>query len=105
MEVALSSKGGGLTLGKSSIDDGLGDFSGVNSIRDVLGTYATGAAHAAAGDAGVVSALTKGEVSLALKGTGHGIDAGIDFGKFIISEVPRPAPPPVTTEAQPAPAQ
>jgi len=102
MEVALSQKGGGLTLGKSTIDDGLGDFSGVNNIRDILGVYANGAAHAAAGDAGMVLALTKGEVSLALKGTGHGLDAGVDFGKFIISEVRPPAPPPVSTEAPPA---
>jgi hypothetical protein len=108
IEVKLSSKGGGLTLGTSSIDDGIGEFSGVDNIRDILGTYATGSAHGAAGDAGVVQALTKGEVSLALKGTGHGLDAGVDFGKFVISEVTHPAPPPeppVTTEAPPAPAQ
>ena len=101
MQVALSSKGGGLTLGKSSIDDGYGEFSGVGSIREVLGAYATGEAHSTAVDSGgAVSALTKGEVSLALKGTGHGFDAGIDFGKFVISEVP--PPPQAPSSAPPA---
>jgi hypothetical protein len=98
IRVALSSKGGGLTLGKSSIDDGIGEFSGVDRIRDVLGAYASSEAHSNTGDAGgVVSALTKGDVSLALKGTGHGIDAGIDFGKFVIREVP--PPPQVSSDA------
>jgi hypothetical protein len=111
VEVALSSKGGGLTLGKSSIDDGVGEFSGVYSIRDTLGVYASGGAHSTAVDSGgAVSALTKGDVSLALKGTGHGFDAGIDFGKFVITAVPPPpvpVEPPVTSTApaEPPPAQ
>jgi len=33
IEVALSSKGGGLTLGKSSIDNGYGEFTGANLRR------------------------------------------------------------------------
>ena len=107
IEVALSSKGGGLTLGKSSIDNGYGEFTGVNNIREVLGAYATGEAHSTVSQSGgAVSALTKGEVSLALKGTGRGLDAGIDFGKFTISEIPSaaaPASPPVTTEAPAVP--
>jgi hypothetical protein len=107
MKVALSSKGGGLTLGRSSIDEGYGEFTEVEHIRDVLGTYATGSAHSTAVDSGgAVSALTKGEVSLALKGTGHGFDAGIDFGKFVITEVamplPAPAPPQTLPEAPPS---
>lgn len=106
MRVALSSKGGGLTLGKSSIDNGYGEFTGVSNIREILGDYATGSAHStAAQSGGSVSALTKGEVSLALKGTGRGWDAGIDFGKFTITEIPgAPESPPVTTEAPAAPA-
>jgi hypothetical protein len=93
MHVHLDSKGGGLTAGKSTIDNGRGEFSGVQSIRDVLGDYAQGGAHGGASDAAGVAGLTKGEVSLSLKGEGRGIDAGIDVGKFTITEVPPPPPP------------
>lgn len=86
MDVVLSSKGGGLTLGKSTIDDGHGEFAGVHNIRDVLGDYASGSAHGGAGKSAGVVGLTKGEVSLSLKGEGRGIDAGVDVGKFTISE-------------------
>lgn len=99
MEVKLSSKGGGLTFGKSTIDNGRGEFAGVRNIRDVLGDYAAGSAHGGAGDAAGVIGLTKGEVSLSLRGEGRGVDAGVDFGKFTISEVAGGTPPPVTTTA------
>ena len=104
MTVALSTKGGGLTFGKTTIDDGLGEFSGVRNIRDILGDYATGSAHGAAGQAASVAGLTKGEVSLSLKGNGRGIDAGVDVGKFTISEVstPQAAAPSPATSAEPA---
>ena len=99
MEVKLDSKGGGLTFGKSTIDKGRGEFSGVQNIRDVLGAYAAGSAHGGAGDAAGVVGLTKGEVSRSLKGEGRGVDAGVDVGKFTITEAPGAAPPPVTTTA------
>lgn len=86
LKVRLDSKGGGLTFGKSTIDNGTGEFSGVHNIRDVLGDYAQGGAHGGAGTSAGVMGLTKGEVSLSLKGEGRGIDAGVDFGKFTISE-------------------
>jgi hypothetical protein len=86
LKVRLDSKGGGLTFGKSTIDNGTGEFSGVHDIRDVLGDYAQGGAHGGAGTSAGVMGLTKGEVSLSLKGEGRGVDAGIDFGKFTISE-------------------
>lgn len=92
MKVRLSTKGGGLTVGKTTIDDGEGEFTGVQSIRDVIGGYATGSAHAAVVKAGDASVLTKGEVSLAIKGTGRGFDVGVDLGEFTISEAPAPAP-------------
>jgi hypothetical protein len=86
MKVKLSSTGGGLTAGKSSIDDGHGDFTGVRSIRDVLGDYAAGGASAGAVKSAGGTVLTKGEVSLALGGTGRGWDLGVDLDKFSISE-------------------
>ena len=84
MTVHLRSKGGGLTFGKSSIE-GVGKFSGIFSINEILGTYVTGGAHAGAVRSAGGTVMTKGNVSLALSGTGKGWDLGIDFGKFVIS--------------------
>jgi hypothetical protein len=94
MKVHLSTKGGGLTVGKTTIDDGKGDFTGVKNIHDVLGGYAAAAAHGAVVKAGDATALTKGEVSLALSGSGRGWDVGVDLSGFTISEVvPKPVAP------------
>jgi hypothetical protein len=84
LAVKISAKGGGLTFGKSKIEDGTGKFSGVHDIRDVLGTYASAEAHAGVGMSSKAQAMTKGEVSLALAGTGQGFDIGIGFGKFVL---------------------
>ena len=86
MKVKLTSKGGGLTFGKSSIDDGHGEFTGVKNIKDVLGTYATGSAEAGAVKSSGVAGLTKGEISLAISGTGRGWNVGVDLGAFTIEE-------------------
>ena len=95
MKVRLSSTGGGLTVGKTTIDDGHGAFTGVKSIQDVLGGYATGSAHAAAVKAGDAAVLSKGEVSLAITGSGRGWDIGVDLGDFRITEAkPKAAPAP-----------
>ena len=84
MAVKLSARGGGLTAGKSTIRDGVGEFSGVHSINDVLGSYASAEAHAGAVKSSKGQVVTKGEISLALAGTGEGWDLGIAFGKFSI---------------------
>lgn len=84
MPVRLRAKGGGLTVGKSRIDEGSGGFSGVFNINDVLGTYASSEAHAGAYKSGKAMAMTKGSVSLAIAGKGKGWDLGIAFGKFVI---------------------
>lgn len=83
--VKISSKGGGLTVGKSRIRDGRGEFSGVRDIDDVFGTYATAEAHAGASRSSKAQVMTKGDVSLALAGKGEGWDVGVAFGKFVIS--------------------
>jgi hypothetical protein len=85
MAVKLRAKGGGLTVGKSRIDDGHGDFSGVSNINELLGTYASAEAHAGAVESAQAQVLTKGEVSLALSGTGSGWDLGVAVGSFVIS--------------------
>ena len=83
--VTIRSKGGGLTVGKSRITNGRGEFSGVRDIGDVFGTYATAEAHAGASKSSKAQVMTKGNVSLALAGTGEGWDLGVAFGKFVIS--------------------
>lgn len=84
MNVRIKAKGGGLSFGKSRIDNGTGEFAGVRDIRDVLGTYATAEAHAGASKSAKAQAMSKGDVSLALAGKGRGWDIGIAFGKFVI---------------------
>lgn len=86
MKVKLESHGGGLTAGKSRIDGGIGNFSDLTKIGDVLGTYAQADASAGAVKSGTAQVLTKGEVSLALSGAGQGIELGISLGGLTISE-------------------
>ena len=84
MAVKITTKGGGLSIGKSRIEDGTGAFAGLHDISDVLGTYVTAEAHAGAVKSSKAQVMTKGEVSLALAGTGKGWDVGIAFGKFVL---------------------
>lgn len=84
MAVRIDAKGGGLTVGKSEIRGGRGAFSAVRDIRELLGTYVAAEAHAGAVKSSKAQAMTKGEVSLALAGTGEGWDLGVAFGAFTI---------------------
>jgi hypothetical protein len=84
-DVILEAKGGGITAGKGEIRDGLGKFSDVADIADIFGAYATAQATAGAGNSAAASAMTKGEVSLALSGKGSGVEVGVSFGKFVIT--------------------
>jgi hypothetical protein len=83
--VAIRVTGGGLTFGKSKVVNGRGSFSDVGGINELFGSYATAEAHAGMGASSSAQVLTKGTVSLALTGTGRGVDLGFDFGKFTIS--------------------
>jgi hypothetical protein len=85
--VKLTSKGGGITFGRSKIKDAVGTFTEVDSINELFGTYVQGEAHAGAGKSAKASAMTKGEVSLSIAGKGEGVDVGIAFGKFTIEKV------------------
>lgn len=85
MAVKLQANGGGLTIGKSTIDDGYGEFSGVSDIDELIGTYVSAEAHAGAVKSAKAQVVTKGEVSLALSGTGRGWDLGVAVGNFVIS--------------------
>ncbi|HKI03816.1 MAG TPA: hypothetical protein VKK31_17680 [Thermoanaerobaculia bacterium] len=83
--VKLSAKGGGLTAGKSAVRDGHGTFSEVGDIKELFGRYINGSAAAGAGKSSEAGVMTKGEVSLALAGSGTGIELGVSFGKFTIT--------------------
>ena len=82
--VTIKAKGGGLTFGKSEIIGGTGKFTGARHIGELFGSYVQSEAHAGAGKSADAQALTKGEVSLALHGTGRGVDIGFAFGKLTI---------------------
>lgn len=84
MHVLITAKGGGLTAGRTEVDQGTGKFTHVHRINDVLGHYAQGEAHAGAVKSGTAQVLTKGTVSLALAGHGQGFDLGVDVGEFTL---------------------
>ncbi|MDG2524406.1 hypothetical protein P6166_03420 [Stenotrophomonas sp. HITSZ_GD] len=83
--VKISAKGGGLTVGKSKIVDGKGSFTGAYSVNDLFGTYGGAEAHAGAVKSSNAQVVTKGDISLALAGTGEGWDLGVGVGNFVIS--------------------
>jgi hypothetical protein len=82
--VRIKAKGGGITFGKSEVIGGSGNFTGARNINELFGSYAQSEAHAGAGKSAAAQALTKGQVSLVLTGTGRGVDLGFSFGKFTI---------------------
>lgn len=86
MKVKLRARGGGLTVGKATIDSGKGEFTSISGgIKELLGSYVAAEAHAGAVNAAQANVMTKGEVSLSLAGTGKGWELGIAFGKLTIS--------------------
>ena len=84
--VKINVTGGGLTFGKMDIRDGNGTFSDVIHIDEIFGPYVAAEVHAGAVKSAQASVYTKGEISLALTGTGRGVNIGIDFGKLEISK-------------------
>ena len=84
MKVRVSAKAVGLTAGKWHIDHGVGRFSDVHDIDDVLGRYAQASANAGLAKSGEAQVLTKGPVQLALAGGGEGVNLGVDVGAFTI---------------------
>ena len=86
LPVSIKAQAIGLTAGKWKICDGKGRFSDIHNINDVLGAYAQAEANAGVVKTGSAQVLTKGTVSLALAGTGEGVNLGIDVGRFEISK-------------------
>jgi hypothetical protein len=87
--VKISVTGGGLSFGKMEILDGKGTFSEVLNINEIFGNYVAAEAHAGAVKSAQASVYTKGEISLAMTGSGRGFNIGIDFGKLEISKMGR----------------
>jgi len=84
-DVRLSSRGGGLTAGKTEIRNGIGYFSRVASISELFGRYDAASAGAAAGKATTATALIKGNTHLSLTGKGKGFELGVALGKLTIT--------------------
>ena len=98
--VIIETRGGGISFGASKIVDGNGEFSFLSDIDEIYGDYATAEAHAGMGPATHAQVVTKGPLSLALSGTGNGVDVGFAFGRFTIR---RGAPPERRAEEPPPP--
>jgi len=85
--VNIVAVGGGLTAGKYKVENGTGKFSEVYDTSELFGSYAQGEANAGVVKSGIAQVLTRGNVSLALAGTGEGVNLGVSFGKFTIRRV------------------
>ncbi|MGF6757438.1 hypothetical protein [Paraburkholderia sp. GAS42] len=81
--MSIQMHGGGLTAGKFHVS-GRGDISNVYSIKEVFGSYAQAGASAGVVQSGTAQVLTKGTVSIALSGTGEGVNLGVAVDKFDI---------------------
>ena len=85
MKVRVSAKAVGLTAGKWHIDHGVGRFSDVHNIHDVLGRYVQASANAGVVKSAEAQVLSKGPVQLALAGGGEGVNLGVDVGSLRIT--------------------
>ena len=87
-DVVLSITGGGLTFGRTEIEEGKGVFSDVADISEIFGGYAQAEASAGAVESVSAQAMTKGSVSLAITTKGRGWSLGVSGAKFSIEQVP-----------------
>jgi hypothetical protein len=87
LKVKLTANGGGLSLGKTEVKGGTGNFSDIQTINDVLGTYAQAAAGGGVAKTGEAQVMVKGNVSLSLAGAGSGgAGLGVTIGGFTIEK-------------------
>ena len=82
--VAIRAKGGGITFGKSTVK-GDGQFSPVENIKELYGSYSSAEGHAGVVKSASGQTLGKDAISLTLTASGSGVDIGFDFGSFKIS--------------------
>ncbi len=84
-QVSLTSKSIGFTIGKSEIE-GEGIFSEVRNLREIYGDFVSMESHVGFLTSVDAQLLTRGEISLALKGQGRGIDIGATIGDLTIKK-------------------
>jgi hypothetical protein len=84
-QVSLSSKSIGFTIGKSEIE-GEGIFSEVRNLNEIYGDFVSMESHIGFLTSLDAQLLTRGEISLALKGQGRGIDIGATIGDLTIKK-------------------
>lgn len=84
-DVVLAVTGGGLTFGRTEIEEGKGVFSKVTDISEIFGSYAQAEASAGAVESVSAQALTKGSVSLAVTTKGRGWSLGVSGARFSIA--------------------
>ena len=82
-QVALTSNSIGFTIGKSEIE-GDAVFSEVRNINEIFGDFVSMESHAGFINSFDAQLLTRGEISLALKGRGRGLDIGATIGDLNI---------------------
>lgn len=87
LAVRIVANGAGATAGKYKIEDGVGTFTGVTDIYQILGSYTAVSATAAAGKAATGQAMSNGKVKLSLSGQGKGWDLGVALSAFEIKAV------------------
>lgn len=87
LPVKIVANGVGATVGGYKIDDGVGKFSGVTDILQVLGSYTNVSATAAAGKAATGQAMSNGKVKVSLSGQGKGWDLGVALSAFEIKAI------------------
>jgi hypothetical protein len=87
VRVAVYARGLGLTAGKSEVHEGVDKFSEVPSINELFSSYAAAGAQVGAVKSAEGTVMTKGEVSLALGGTGSGFELGVTIDQFKITKL------------------
>lgn len=83
-KVKIHIRGAGLTAGKYSIENGKGEFTKLQNVSEIFGTYVTAGANAGVVKSAEGLVMTKGQVSLAVSGTGRGFNLGVDVSGFEI---------------------
>jgi len=86
LKVKITANGGGLTVGKAKVKDGIGNFTGLNNLDDAIGTYAQGDAAFGVWKNGDAQILTKGPLTLTIAGAGRGFGMGVSVGAFKIEK-------------------
>lgn len=88
LDVTIKVRAGGATAGRSEIIGGRGTFTSVRDIGELPGSYVELGAHAGMTGSAAASVVTNGLISLALSGTGNGVDLGVSVGSFRIEKAP-----------------